>query len=161
MSADGVADARPGRRVVAASMGLVLWGLITHSTYADSGDEPHYAMIVHSIVFDRDIDLANNYGDSRALVVLQLLLNIVVWQRPKLLWNGGTGASKLLVFLGGNNRWLAAWAPAMDPPWSRVTVVGVACASVGWLAWTAWLVRRTPDQPEVGPRVGAAMVPER
>jgi hypothetical protein len=47
---------------------LVLWGLITHGTYAGSGDEPHYQMIAHSIAFDRDLDLSNNYGDRTNLV---------------------------------------------------------------------------------------------
>ncbi len=47
---------------------LVLWGLITHGTYAGTGDEPHYAMIAHSIAFDRDFDLANNYADPHNLV---------------------------------------------------------------------------------------------
>jgi hypothetical protein len=47
---------------------LVLWGLITHGTYAGTGDEPHYAMIAHSIAFDRDFDLANNYADQQNLV---------------------------------------------------------------------------------------------
>lgn len=96
----------------------------------------------------------------RALIALQLLLDIVVWLRPKLLWNDGSGASRLLLFLGGNSRSLTAWAPAMDPPWSWVTVVGVACASVGWVAWTAWLVWRSPEGPAAGRRVGAARVPE-
>jgi len=27
-----------------------------------SGDEPHYLLITHSLLFDRDFDLANNYG---------------------------------------------------------------------------------------------------
>ena len=47
---------------------LVLTGLISHSTYAGSGDEPHYLAIAHSIAFDRDLDLANNYGADEPLI---------------------------------------------------------------------------------------------
>ena len=47
---------------------LALWGLITHGTYAGSGDEPHYLAIAHSIAFDGDIDLANNYGPNEPLI---------------------------------------------------------------------------------------------
>jgi hypothetical protein len=47
---------------------LVLWGLITHGTHAGTGDEPHYQMIAHSLVFDGDLDLANDYSDASNLV---------------------------------------------------------------------------------------------
>jgi hypothetical protein len=35
---------------------------MTHSTYAGTGDEPHYLAIAHSLAFDRDLHLDNNYG---------------------------------------------------------------------------------------------------
>jgi hypothetical protein len=47
---------------------LALWGLITHGTHAGTGDEPHYLAIAHSIAFDGDIDLANNYGANAPLI---------------------------------------------------------------------------------------------
>jgi hypothetical protein len=47
---------------------LVLWGLITHGTHAGTGDEPHYLAIAHSIGFDGDLDLSNNYGANEPLV---------------------------------------------------------------------------------------------
>ena len=47
---------------------LVLLGFITHSTNAGSGDEPHYLAIAHSIAFDGDLDLANNYGANEPLI---------------------------------------------------------------------------------------------
>ena len=47
---------------------LVLWGLITHGTFAGTGDEAHYQMITYSIAFDRDIDLADDYDDESNLV---------------------------------------------------------------------------------------------
>ena len=43
---------------------LALWGLLTHGTHAGTGDEPHYLAITHSIAFNGDLDLANNYGDA-------------------------------------------------------------------------------------------------
>ncbi len=47
---------------------LALWGLLTHGTHAGTGDEPHYLAITHSIAFDGDLDLANNYGAAEPLV---------------------------------------------------------------------------------------------
>ena len=54
-----------GLRTIVA---LVLIGFITHSTNAGSGDEPHYLAIAHSIAFDGDLDLANNYGANEPLI---------------------------------------------------------------------------------------------
>lgn len=56
-------ERRRGRLLILAVF-VVVWGLITHGTFAGSGDEPHYAMIAHSIAFDADLDLANNYRDA-------------------------------------------------------------------------------------------------
>jgi hypothetical protein len=47
---------------------VFLLGFITHSTYAGSGDEPHYLAIAHSAAFDLDFDLANNYGANEPLI---------------------------------------------------------------------------------------------
>ena len=47
---------------------LALWGLITHGTHAGTGDEPHYLAIAHSIAFDGDLDLSNNYGPNEPLI---------------------------------------------------------------------------------------------
>ena len=47
---------------------LVLWGMDTHGNFAGTGDEPHYAMIAHSLVFDRDFDLGNDYAEPGNLV---------------------------------------------------------------------------------------------
>lgn len=67
MSARSGRDRRD-RAGVRAIVVLVLWGLITHGTYAGSGDEPHYLAIAHSIAFDGDVDLSNNYGASEPLI---------------------------------------------------------------------------------------------
>jgi hypothetical protein len=56
------------RRLTFAAVFLFIWGLDTHGSFAGSGDEPHYQMIAHSLVFDRDLDLANNYADGSNLV---------------------------------------------------------------------------------------------
>jgi hypothetical protein len=47
---------------------LVLLGLISHATNAGTGDEPHYLAIAHSIAFDGDLDVANNYGSNEPLI---------------------------------------------------------------------------------------------
>src|SRR5437588_3943390 len=41
---------------------LFTWTLTTHGKYSVSGDEPHYLMVTHSIAYDRDLDLSNNYA---------------------------------------------------------------------------------------------------
>jgi hypothetical protein len=56
------------RRRLVSIVALVLAGLLTHSTYAGSGDEPHYLAIAHSLAFDFDLDLSNNYGASEPLI---------------------------------------------------------------------------------------------
>ena len=52
---------------------------MTHGNYAGSGDEPHYLAIAHSVAFDADFDLSNNYGADEPLVgagVLQPELHV-------------------------------------------------------------------------------------
>jgi hypothetical protein len=47
---------------------VVLGGLLTHGTYAGTGDEPHYLAIAHSLAFDFDLDMSNNYGSREPLI---------------------------------------------------------------------------------------------
>jgi len=47
---------------------IVLAGLLTHGSYAGTGDAPHYVAILHSLAFDGDLDLSNNYGRNEALI---------------------------------------------------------------------------------------------
>ena len=56
------------RRWLFALVAVVLWGLATHGTHAGEGDEPHYLAIAHSIAFDFDLDLSNNYGVDEPLI---------------------------------------------------------------------------------------------
>lgn len=56
------------RRYLFLAVVLSLWGLATHGTYAGTGDEPHYLAIAHSLAFDLDLDLANNYGKAEPLI---------------------------------------------------------------------------------------------
>jgi hypothetical protein len=59
----------PGRQRTLVLLVVVgLWGLATHGTYAGSGDEPHYLAIAHSLAFDGDLDVANNYGTAEPLI---------------------------------------------------------------------------------------------
>jgi len=61
----------------------VNWGLVTHGTYAGSGDEPHYLLIAHSIAFDRDLDLANDYRDAT------LITNGTLQPEQHAVWRNG------------------------------------------------------------------------
>ena len=67
LQAAGNATVTIRRRVLFATA-VVLWGLVTHSTYAGTGDEPHYLAIAHSIAFDRDLEMSNNYGADEWIV---------------------------------------------------------------------------------------------
>lgn len=58
---------RPAATLAFATF-LIVWGLITHGTYAGSGDEVHYLMIARSLAFDGDADLVNDYADATNLV---------------------------------------------------------------------------------------------
>ena len=53
--------------LIVAVVVLVNWGLITHGTFAGSGDEPHYLIIAHSLAFDHDLDLTNDYADATVI----------------------------------------------------------------------------------------------
>lgn len=56
------------QHLLAGCVFLFVWGLDTHGNFAGSGDDPHYQMIAHSLAFDGDIDLSNNYADTTNLV---------------------------------------------------------------------------------------------
>jgi hypothetical protein len=73
----------PRRWLVVLLVVLAVWGLITHGTFAGSGDEPHYAMIAHSLAFDGDLDLSNNYRDAT------LIGGGTLRPGPHALWDGG------------------------------------------------------------------------
>jgi hypothetical protein len=55
-------------KFLAIAVALLLWGVATHSTHAGSGDEPHYLAIAHSLAFDFDFDVSNNYGADEPLI---------------------------------------------------------------------------------------------
>lgn len=57
------------RRRLVIVLILVLWGFGTHGTHAGSGDEPHYLAIAHSIAFDGDLDVGNNYLANEPLIM--------------------------------------------------------------------------------------------
>jgi len=57
----------PARTIVIVVF-LVVWGLMTHGTYAGSGDEPHYLIVAQSIAFDGDLDVENNYAQQNNLI---------------------------------------------------------------------------------------------
>jgi hypothetical protein len=56
------------RRTIAAIVFLTIWGLITHGTFAGSGDDPHYLVAAHSLAFDGDFDVANDYALEPTLI---------------------------------------------------------------------------------------------
>ena len=60
----------PGRirATIAATTVLVLAGLITHGNYAASGDAVHYLTVAHSVAFDLDFDVANDYAEPGRLL---------------------------------------------------------------------------------------------
>ncbi len=53
-------------KLIGAFVFLYVWTLTTHGKFSVSGDEPHYLIVAHSLVFDRDLDVANNYANNDA-----------------------------------------------------------------------------------------------
>lgn len=49
---------------------LVMLGMISHGNYAASGDAAHYMMMAHSVAFDHDLALANDYDDPSNILQL-------------------------------------------------------------------------------------------
>jgi hypothetical protein len=56
------------RRTLFTAVTVALLGLSSHATYVGSGDEPHYLAMAHSLAFDLDLDLSNNYGAAEPLI---------------------------------------------------------------------------------------------
>jgi len=56
------------RRWLQISVAAFLLGLVTHGSFSGSGDAVHYMMIAHSIAFDGDLDVANDYADPGNLI---------------------------------------------------------------------------------------------
>lgn len=59
---------RSRERRMVILVAAVLIGLMTHGTHAGTGDEPHYLAIAHSMAFDGDLSLSNNYGANEPLI---------------------------------------------------------------------------------------------
>ena len=54
--------------LLAAVIALVQIAQITHGNYAGSGDAVHYMVAAHSVAFDRDFDLSNDYADPARII---------------------------------------------------------------------------------------------
>jgi hypothetical protein len=78
------------------------------------------------------------------IVAVQLGIDVIVWQHPRLLWNDGIGTSALLNFLDGGTRRLSAYAPSIFPPIGGRTIAAVAVVAACWALVTAWLIRTAP-----------------
>lgn len=49
-------------------MFLIIWSLTTHGKPSNSGDEPHYMMVMESLLRDRDLNVENNYAERHGVV---------------------------------------------------------------------------------------------
>jgi hypothetical protein len=58
------------RAAVGVIVVVAMIGLIAHGNYAASGDALHYMVIAHSIAFDRDVDLDNDYGEPSRIITV-------------------------------------------------------------------------------------------
>jgi hypothetical protein len=85
-----------------------------------------------------------------AIVGLQVCLDVLFWNQPKLLWNDGVGRSVLLKLLDGNTDHISHYVPSIFPPLNPWNILLVAAISMAWLLLTLWLARNlstamTPD----------------
>lgn len=84
------------------AVSLLIYGAITPWTYVacfPTADEPHYLLLSHSLVFDHDFDLANNYarGDYRRFYPAMIDHHTVANARGQELPVHDVGISVLLV----------------------------------------------------------------
>jgi hypothetical protein len=56
------------RSTIFALVVAIMLGLITHGHYAGSGDAVHYMVIAHSVAFDHDFDLSNDYTEASRII---------------------------------------------------------------------------------------------
>src|SRR5262245_60252522 len=61
-------SARRAQQVVALTIVIWVATLISHGHPGGEGDAPHYLIIAHSLAFDGDLDLSNDYGAGTKLV---------------------------------------------------------------------------------------------
>jgi hypothetical protein len=54
--------------VLAAIIAVAMIGQIAHGNFAGSGDAVHYMVAAHSVAFDRDLDVANDYSDPSRII---------------------------------------------------------------------------------------------
>jgi len=74
------------------------------------------------------------------LIVLQVSLDAIVWQRPKLLWNDGVGTSALLSYLDGGTGWLSSFFPSLVAPIGPWTIAMIISLAIAWVIITAWVI---------------------
>ena len=108
----GTTPRRVRKRLFLITM-VVMLGLVTHSTHIGTGDEPHYLAIAHSLAFDLDLDLSNNYGAAEPLI-----------------FNGGNEAGAHVVpGIGGIARPVHdVGMPMLFAPYVRFAATGVSLA---------------------------------
>ena len=71
---------------------------------------------------------------------MQIAIDILLWQQPKLLWNEGDGTSALLTYLGAGTERISSLFPA-DGRWMAPMLwVAAAVMAVAWVQ-----VRRSGD----------------
>jgi len=75
------------------------------------------------------------------IVVIQVCLDALFWNQPKLLWSEGVGTSALLNALDGNTGHISRYVPSILPSLNSSNMLLVAVASTVWLLLTLWLMR--------------------
>jgi len=76
-----------------------------------------------------------------AIVVIQVCLDALFWNQPKLLWNDGVGTSALLKLLDGNTGHISQYVPSILPSLNPWNILLIAVISMAWLMVTLWLTR--------------------
>jgi len=85
------------------------------------------------------------------IIALQVSLDVILWQHPKLLWNDGVGASALLRYLDGGTGRLSSYAPSLTTPIGFRTVTVIVGPVIVWAVITA-RVRRSSATSVAGLR---------
>ena len=75
-----------------------------------------------------------------AIVAIQVCLDALFWNQPKLLWNDGVGTSALLKWLDGNTGRISQYVPSILPSLNPWNILLVAAILMAWLLLTLWLM---------------------
>jgi hypothetical protein len=75
------------------------------------------------------------------LITVQVGVDAILWQHPKLSWNDGSGTSALLRYIDRGTGLLSSYLPSLTAPIHFRTMAIIGCICMVWVVVTARLMR--------------------